>query len=177
MEKLIRDILKTEQTEGGMDMTRRKDIFWGIYAAVMPILVIHLGGKAEYMLKEYASRTYDSITAFCGQSCLALIFGILLAVAAVRYLSRPVETSRVPLIGLCIGLGYCAVSMLYWSLLFAGIEAEFLFKVFHDALVLGSTKMMTFTGFYIVLLIYYLKTHTFVPNEELMKEIEENTEK
>ena len=154
-------------------MTRRKDIFWGLYAALMPILVIHIGGKAEHMLKEYASRTFDSITAFMGQSCLALLFGILLAVVAVRYLSKPVETSRVPLIGLCIGLGYCAMSMLYWPLIFSGIEAEFLFKLFNYAIVLGSTRMITFSGFYLVLLVYYLKNHRFVTKEELQKEMEE----
>ena len=154
-------------------MTRRKDIFWGIYAALMPILVIHLGGKAEHMLKEYASRTFDSVTSFMGQSCLALLFGILLAVVAVRYLSKPVETSRVPLIGLCVGLGYCALSMLYWPLIFAGIEAEFLFKMFNYALVSGGTRMLTFSGFYLVLLVYYLKTHKFVKKEELQKETEE----
>ena len=154
-------------------MIRRKDIFWGIYAALMPMLVIHLGGKAEHMLKEYASRTFDSVTAFMGQSCLALLFGILLAVVAVRYLSKPVETSRVPLIGLCVGLGYCALSMLYWPLIFAGIEAEFLFKLFNHSIVLGGTRMITFIGFYLVLLVYYLKTHKFVKKEELQKETEE----
>ena len=107
-----------------------------------------------------------------GQSCLALLFGILLAVVAVRYLSKPVETSRVPLIGLCVGLGYCAMSMLYWPLFFAGIEAEFLFKIFNYAIVLGSTRMITFTGFYLVLLVYYLKNHRFVKKEELQKETE-----
>ena len=154
-------------------MTRRKDIFWGIYAALMPILVIHLGGKAEHMLKEYASRTFDSVTSFMGQSCLALLFGILLAVVAVRYLSKPVETSRVPLIGLCIGFAYCIFSILYWPLFILGIEANFLYRLFNYALVLGGTRMITFTGFYLVLLVYYLKNHRFVTKEELQKEIEE----
>ena len=104
-------------------MTRGRDVFWGIYAAATPFLVIHCFGSLEKMLGEYASRTYDSLTAFFGQAFLALLLGVVLAVLAVRFLSKPVETSRVPLIGVCIGLLYCVLLMLVLPLeWFVGAE-------------------------------------------------------
>ena len=60
-------------------MTRGRDVFWGIYAAATPFLVIHCFGSLEKMLGEYASRTYDSLTAFFGQAFLALLLGVVLA--------------------------------------------------------------------------------------------------
>ena len=154
-------------------MTRGRDVFWGIYAAVTPFLAIHCFGSLEKMLGEYASRTYDSLTAFFGQAFLALLLGVVLAVLAVRFFSKPIETSRVPLIGLCIGLLYCVLLMLVLPLeWFVGAEIpvwvyQFAYYTYR------SLRYVTVTGFYIVTLIVYWKTHTFLPKEELQKEIEQ----
>ena len=152
-------------------MTRGRDVFWGIYGAVMPFLVIHVFGSLEKMLGDYASRTFDSITAFFGQAALALLFGVALAALAARFFSKPVETSRVPLIGLCVGLVYCvflALVIVSWMM---GMETpqtvyQFTYYAFR------GVRFITVTGFYLVTLIVYWKTHTFLPKEELQKEIE-----
>ena len=152
-------------------MIRGRDVFWGIYAAVTPFLVIHVFGKLEKMLGDYASRTFDSVTAFLGQSFLALLFGVALAVLAARFLSKPVETSKVPLIGLCIGLVYCVFLVLVVVSWMMGMETpptvyQFTYYAFR------GVRFITETGFYLVMSVVYWKTHTFLPKEELQKEIE-----
>ncbi|MGN0133916.1 MAG: hypothetical protein ACI4AO_04255 [Anaerotignum sp.] len=151
-------------------MTRGKDIFWGAYAALLPILFSVLGTRAERMVKQYVSRTFDTRAAFYFSFAMALLLGISLGIAAVRFLSKPTETSRLPFWGLCIGLGYCVFSMMYWPLSFMGIDAAFILKI--SPIAYGSTKTVMFMGFYCVLLIAYLKTYTFVTKEELQKGIE-----
>lgn len=154
-------------------MTRGRDVFWGIYAAVVPFLVIHMFGKWEQMLNQYISRTYDSRVALPGLMLLALLYGIMLAVLAARFLSRPAETSRAPLIGLCIGVVYCVLLMLVLPMeWFMGIQIPaFLYQFAYYAY--RSVRNITVAGFYIVTLIVYWKTHTFVPKEELQKETEQ----
>ena len=153
-----------------MIMTRKKDIFWGIYAAIFPWLVIVGIGKLEGIIQQYIRRTYDSSTAIWGAFALALIYGILLAVLGIRYLSKNAETSKVPLIGLCIGLIYNVVLFSYWPLAALGIGADFLYRFAQEAY--GSTRIVTVMGFYIVLLLYYVKNRTYVTKVELMKGIE-----
>lgn len=152
-------------------MTRGRDVFWGIYGAVTPFLVIHVFGSLEKMLGDYASRTYDSITAFFGQASLALLFGVALAVLGARFLSKPTETSRVPLIGLCAGLAYCVFLVLVVVFWMIGVETppavyQFTYHAFR------GVRFITVTGFYLLTLVVYWKTHTFLPKEELRKEIE-----
>ena len=159
-----------------MDMTRRKDIFWGIYAAVMPYLFIHGTAYITWILNEYRSRTYDVAGPMMGIFAMAILMGIVLAFLGMHYLSKPMETSRIPLIGLVVGALYLVFSSLYWPFLFlGGINVEILYKLLPARG--GETQIHIFLGFYVFLLIFYLKTHTFVSKEELMKEIEENTEK
>lgn len=153
-------------------MTRGRDVFWGIYGAVVPFLVIHMFGKWERMLEQYLSRTYDTRTAMYGMIFLALLYGILLVVVAARFFSKPVETSRVPLIGLCVGVVYCAFLVLvffmeYWM----GVQLPtLLFQLTYYTY--RSMRFVSVTAFYVVVLVVYFKTHTFVPKEELQKKIE-----
>ena len=154
-------------------MTRGRDVFWGIYTAVIPFLVIHMFGKWEHMLNQYISRTYDTRTAMYGMIFLALLYGVLLVVVAMRFLSKPVETSRVPLIGLCVGVVYCVFLVLvfvveYWM----GMRIpQFVFQLtFYTH---RSMRFISVAAFYIMTLIVYWKTHTFVPKEESQKEIEQ----
>ena len=152
-------------------MTRGRDVFWGIYAAVTPFLLSHVFGNLEKMLGEHASRTFDSITAFFGKALLALLFGVILAVLAARFLSKPTETSRVPLIGLCVGMAYCVLLVLvivFWMTGLGTPAAVYQFAYY----AFRSLRFISVTGFYIVTLIIYWKTHTFVSKEELQKEIE-----
>lgn len=157
-----------------MIMTRKKDVFWALYAAIFPWLVIVGIGKLEGMIQQYIRRTYDSSTAIWGAFALALIYGILLAVLGIRYLSKNAETSKAPLIGLCIGLIYSVVLFSYWPLAALGIGADFLYRFAKEAY--GSTRIVTVMGFYIVLLIYYVKTNAITKKKEPMKSIESETD-
>lgn len=157
-----------------MIMTRKKDIFWSVYAAIFPWLVIVGIGKLEGMIQQYIRRTYDSSTAIWGAFALALIYGILLAILGTRYLSKNVETSKVLLFGLCIGLIYSVVLFSYWPLAALGIGADFLYRFAKEAY--GSTRIVTVMGFYIVLLIYYVKTSVIVKKEETKKSNETETD-
>ncbi|MBQ9091344.1 MAG: hypothetical protein IJY52_03630 [Anaerotignum sp.] len=154
-------------------MTRGRDVFWGIYAAVVPFFVIHMFGKWERMMEQYLSRTYDTRTALFGMILLALLYGIMLAVVAVRFLSKPVETSRIPLIGLGIGAVYCVFLVLvvfveYWM----GVQIPtFIFQLTYYTH--WSLRFVSVTAFYIVILVMYMKMHTFVPKEDLRKEMEQ----
>lgn len=153
-------------------MTRGRDVFWGIYAAVTPFLVLHMFGKWERMLEQYMARTYDSRTAMYGMIFLALLYGVMLAVLAARFLSRPMETSRIPLIGFGVGVVYCAILVLVFLVEWAGVQMPtflFQFTFFTNR----SVRFVTVTGFYVVAFIRYLKMYTFVPKEELQKEIEQ----
>lgn len=157
-------------------MTRRKDIFWGLYAALVPYIFIHGTAYITWILNEYRSRTYDAAGPMMGLFTMAILMGIVLAFLGMHYLSKPMETSRIPLIGLIIGIIYLVLASLYWPFLFfGGINAEILYKLLPARG--GETQIYIFLGFYIFLMIFYLKTHTFVTKEELINGIEGNTEK
>lgn len=155
-------------------MTTRKDIFWGLYAAGLPIVLLNLLSYWNHMMRIYVARTFNSSMAFITSAGLYLLMGIFMVVLAYRFLSKPRETSRVPLIGFCIGLGYCALAQLWWILVFLGFsheETAWILKLVPFAN--GGYAMFTFLGFYAGLLILYCKTHTFVSKEDLKKEIAE----
>ena len=147
-------------------MVRKKDILWGVYAALLPWVVIVLLGKAESLLEQYIIRTFDSGTAFLGVTVMALLYGIMLAVLAAHFLSKPVETSKIPMIGLYIGLAYCVVLCMYWPLsMFISREALYRFYM-----IVGegyrTARTITVLGFYVVLAIIYMKTRTYISQEE-----------
>jgi len=154
-------------------MTRGRDVFWGIYGAVAPFLVIHMFGYWEKLLNQYLSRTYDVRTVMYGMITLSVLYGVLLVVLAARFLSRPVETSRIPFTGLAVGVAYCIILVLvfiaeYWI----GVQIpQFLFQLtFYTH---QSMRFISVAAFYIVVLVLYWKTHTFLPKEELQKAVEE----
>lgn len=152
-------------------MTKGKDIFWGIYAAIIPYVFIKGSAYITWILNEYRSRTYDSAGPMMGIFAMAILKGIILASLAMHYLSRPIETSKAPKIGLIIGLVYCITAALYWPIFFiSGIGVEALLTLF--PLRGGETQIHIFLGFYVFLLVFYLKNHTYVTKEELMKGIE-----
>ncbi|WP_458397022.1 hypothetical protein [Anaerotignum sp.] len=96
-----------------MIMTRKKDIFWGIYAAIVPYVFIKGSAYITWILNEYRSRTYDAAGPMMGIFVMAILMGIILASLAMHYLSRPIETSKAPKIGLIIGFVYCIAAALY----------------------------------------------------------------
>ena len=152
-------------------MTRKKDIFWAVYAALIPYIFINVSAYITWMLNEYRSRTFDTAGPMMGIFALAILMGIILASLAMHYLSRPIETSKLPKVGLIIGAVYCIVTALYWPILFiGGVAAEFLLSMF--PIRGGETQLYIFLGFYVFLLVFYLKNHTFVTKEELMNGIE-----
>lgn len=154
-----------------MIMTRKKDIFWGIYAAIVPYVFIKGSAYITWILNEYRSRTYDAAGPMMGIFVMAILMGIILASLAMHYLFRPIETSKAPKIGLIIGFVYCVAAALYWPILFiGGINSELLFKLLPARG--GETQLHIFLGFYLFLLVFYLKNHTFVTKDELMKGIE-----
>lgn len=154
-----------------MIMTKGKDVFWGIYAAIIPYVFIKGSAYITWILNEYRSRTFDSAGPMMGIFAMAILMGIILASLAMHYLSKPIETSKLPKVGLIIGAVYCIAGALYWPVLFiGGTNFEILFKLLPARG--GETQIHIFLGFYIFLLVYYLKNHTFVPKEELKKGIE-----
>lgn len=154
-----------------MIMTKGKDVFWGIYAAIIPYVFIKGSAYITWILNEYRSRTYDAAGPMMGIFAMAVLMGIILASLAMHYLSRPIETSKAPKIGLIIGFVYCIGTALYWPILFiGGIGVEFLLSLF--PIRGGETQLHIFLGFYIFLLVYYLKNHTFMTKDELMKGVE-----
>lgn len=149
-------------------MTRKKDIFLAVYAAFIPYLFINGSAYITWRLNEYRSRTYDAAGPMMGTFVMAVLMGIILASLAMHYLSKPIETSKAPKIGLIIGFVYCIAAALYWPVLFiGGINLEFLFKLLPARG--GETQIHIFLGFYIFLLVYYMKNHTFVTKDELEK--------
>ena len=156
-------------------MTRKKDIFWAVYAALIPYIFINVSADITWRLNEYRSRTYDAAGPMMGIFAMAVLMGIILASLAMHYLSRPIETSKAPKIGLIIGFVYCIGTALYWPILFiGGIGVEFLLSLF--PIRGGETQLYIFLGFYVFLLVFYLKNHTFVTKEELIKGIETRIE-
>ena len=154
-----------------MIMTRKKDIFWAVYAALIPYVFINVSADITWRLNEYRSRTYDAAGPMMGILAMAVLMGIILASLAMHYLSRPIEISKAPKIGLIIGLTYCIVAALYLPVFFiSGMGIEVLWNLYPTRG--GETQLHIFLGFYIFLLVYYLKNHTFVTKDELMKGVE-----
>ena len=152
-------------------MTRRKDIFWAVYAALIPYIFINVSAEITWRLNEYRSRTFDSAGPMMWIFAMAILMGIILASLAMHYLSKPLETSKLPKVGLIIGAVYCIVGALYWPVLFiGGTNFEILFKLLPARG--GETQIHIFLGFYVFLFVFYIKNHTFVTKEELMKGIE-----
>ena len=152
-------------------MTRRKDIFWAIYAALIPYIFINVSADITWRLNEYRSRTYDAAGPMMGIFAMAILMGIILASLAMHYLSKPIEISKAPKIGLIIGLVYCVVSSLYVPVFFiSSMGFEVLWNLYPTRG--GETQLHIFLGFYVFLFVFYIKNHTFVTKEELMKGIE-----
>ena len=152
-------------------MTRKKDIFWALYAALIPYIFINISSEIIWRLNEYRSRTYDAAGPMMGIFAMRVFMGIILASLAMHYLSKPIETSKAPKIGLIIGLVYCVVSSLYVPVYFiSSMGFEVLWNLYPTNG--GDTQLHIFLGFYVFLLVFYLKNHTFVTKEELMDGIE-----
>ena len=152
-------------------MTRKKDIFWAVYAALIPYIFISISSETIWRLNEYRSRTYDAAGPMMGIFAMRVFMGIILASLAMHYLSKPIETSKAPKIGLIIGLVYCVVSSLYVPVFFiSSMGFEVLWNLYPTNG--GDTQLHIFLGFYVFLLVFYLKNHTFVTKEELMNGIE-----
>lgn len=98
-------------------MTRKKDVFWGIYAAIIPCFFINISVDITWRLNEYRSRTFDVAGPMMGIFAMAILMGIILASLAMYYFSRSIETSKLPKVGLIIGAVYCIATALYWSIL------------------------------------------------------------
>lgn len=144
-------------------MTRKKEIFWGIYAAIVPCVVLYGINHVIWLLDKYRARTYDVMPAFMGALMLNFCIGMILAVLAIYFLSRPKETSKMPMIGLSIGLLHCAVIALYWPLGMVGVNMDVMWKILPKYG--GETKSYLLLGYYIVLLTVYKKTKRLIPPE------------
>lgn len=147
-------------------MTRGRDIFWGVYAAVIPWFSVLVLGRVEKYLEKMYYRGFSFVVLYLLFALLFLVLGTALAVLAVRFCSRPTETSRVPLIGLVIGWASSILIIVVFFCFLGSYLGGLL-------LVYGSRRDFLYAGFYTVLLIWYWKTHTFVSKEELQKGIEE----
>lgn len=146
-------------------MTRGRDIFWGLYGAILPWFSVLVLGRMEKYLEKLYYRSYSIFPLYLLFALLFIILGATLAVLAVRFCSRPAETSRVPLIGLLIGWA----SSILIIVVFLSFPRNYLGGLL---LRYGSRRDFLFAGFYTVVLLWYWKTHTFVSKEELQKETE-----
>lgn len=116
------------------------------------------------MLERYVSRTFNSVVGIWGAIGLSLLFGILLAVLASHFLSKNEETGRSSFIGLCVGLVYCVLCILYWPLSFMDIYAGFILKI--SMITYGTGKTAVLLGFYITLLVASIRNRTSLPKKE-----------
>lgn len=146
-------------------MTRGRDIFWSLYAAVIPWFSVLVLGRMERYLEKLYYRSFSFFVLYLLFALLFILLGAVLAVLAVRFCSRPAETSRVPMVGLVIGW----VSSILIIVVFLGFLHSYLGGLL---LRYGSRRDFLFAGFYTVVLLWYWKTHTFLSKEELQKEIE-----
>ena len=146
-------------------MTRGRDIFWGLYGAVIPWFSVLALGRMEKYLEKLYYRSYSLFPLYLLFALLFIILGAALAVLAVRFCSRPTETSRAPLIGLLIGWA----SSILIIVVFFRFPGNYLGGLL---LRYGSRRDFLFAGFYTAVLLWYWKTHTFVSKEELQKETE-----
>lgn len=146
-------------------MTRGRDIFWGLYAAIIPWFSVLVLGRMERYLEKLYYRSFSFFVLYLLFALLFILLGAVLAVLAARFCSRPAETSRVPMVGLVIGW----VSSILIIVVFLGFLHSYLGGLL---LRYGSRRDFLFAGFYTVVLLWYWKTHTFLSKEELQKEIE-----
>ncbi len=146
-------------------MTRGRDIFWSLYAAVIPWFSVLVLGRMERYLEKLYYRSFSFFVLYLLFALLFILLGAVLAVLAARFCSRPAETSRVPMIGLVIGW----VSSILIIVVFLGFLHSYLGGLLMRY---GSRRDFLFAGFYTVVLLWYWKTHTFLSKEELQKEIE-----
>ncbi len=148
-------------------MTREKDVFWGIYAAALPIL-FGIGMPAmERWMQWYVSRSFRVLPMLLLGIGSMLLFGILLGILAVRFLGKPMETSNVPWYGLLIGFLFTAACFAAMVLNYLGIPMQFGMRM----LVNGGTRLYLLLGFYGVLCVGYRRTRTFVTKAELRGEV------
>lgn len=147
-------------------MTRGKDVFWGIYAAVLPILFNVTVPAAERWMQYYVSRTFRFIPMLLLGIGSKLLFGILPGILAVRFLSKPMETSNVPWYGLLIGFLFTAACFAAMVLFYFGITIQFCMRM----LVTTGMRLSALPGYYGVLCLVYRRTRTFVTKAELQGE-------
>ncbi|WP_458407226.1 hypothetical protein [Anaerotignum sp.] len=151
-------------------MTRGRDVFWGTLAAILPLISVVVYGNIELRLEQYVAHTYNHIVAYPIFAVMFVMMGLALVALAIRFGSRPRETSRLPLIGLGIGWIISIGILIFFFLpYFLGVSL----KITGYIWTYGSREDFLFAGYYTALLIWYWKTHTFVPKEELEKEIEQ----
>lgn len=146
-------------------MTRGRDIFWSLYAAVIPWFSVLVLGRMERYLEKLYYRSFSFFVLYLLFALMFILLGAVLAVLAARFCSRPAETSRVPMIGLVIGWA----SSILIIVVFLSFPRNYLGGLL---LRYGSRRDFLFAGFYTVVLLWYWKTHTFLSKEELQKEIE-----
>ena len=84
-------------------MTRGRDVFWGVLAAVLPLVSVMVFGNIERRPEQYMARTFNQMAAYPVFALMFILMGVALFALAVRFGSKPVEISRIPLIGLFIG--------------------------------------------------------------------------
>lgn len=151
-------------------MTRGRDVFWGTLAAILPLISVVVYGNIERRLEQYAAHTFNHIVVYPIFAVMFIIMGLALVALAIRFGSRPRETSRLPLIGLVIGwIISISILILFFLPFFLNIHARITGYIW----VYGGREDFMFAGFYTALLIWYWKTHTYVSKEELQKEIEQ----
>ena len=150
-------------------MTRGRDVFWGVLAAVLPLVSVMVYGNIERRLEQYVAHTFNQMVAYPVFAVMFILMGVALFALAVRFGSKPVETSRVPLVGLFIGWVISIGILIFFFLpYFVGDSL----KISGYLWTYGSREDFLFAGYYTALLIWYWKTHTFLPKEELQKEME-----
>lgn len=150
-------------------MARGRDVFWAALAAALPWISVMVYGNIERRLEHYAARTFNSVVVYPVFLAMFVLMGIALAALAIRFGSRPAETSRVPMIGLVLGWMFSIGFVLFFFLPFLGVSS----RIAGYFWTYSSREDFLFAGYYTVLLIWYWKTHTYVSKEELQKEIEQ----
>ena len=124
------------------------------------------------MLENYMKSTFNFILTYMGFLAIYVMLGLSLAGIAIRYGSRPRETSRLPLIGMIIGwISSVVLVISYFSP--ALIQKSYPINTLSGQLwVYGGREIFLYAGFYTLVALYYLKSHTFITRQELRNEAE-----
>lgn len=150
-------------------MTRGRDIFWGVLAAITPILFTVGIGYAEQIGRSYISHTFHVWSLFLATIGINIVYGIVMAALAVRFGGKQqAEISYIPIVGMLIGWLYSICNVVVFFLVYSGIRITFGVRM----IMYSGARGFFFAAFYSILLLLYRKRYDRIEKENFISEEE-----